>query len=112
MDGLCIGHAAWDVNACVDGYPIENSKCEIDTMLECDGGPAANAAYLSSQWGVSCAIAVPIGTDPYGPHVVEEFGAVGIDVTLLDQRPANGRPVVITRGEQGMLSDAAEDMKI
>jgi len=48
MDVLCIGHAAGDISVFVDGFPAENSKCEIRTMLEAGGGPAANAAYLAS----------------------------------------------------------------
>ncbi len=53
MDALCIGHAAWDISAYVAQYPAENSKCEISALLECGGGPAANAACLLSSWGAS-----------------------------------------------------------
>ncbi len=93
MDVLCVGHAAWDINLFLDGYPPENSKCEIRTMLECGGGPAANAAYLLSRWGVSCGLAAAIGEDDYGRRVIEEFKAVGTDVSLLDQSPEHPTPV-------------------
>lgn len=83
MDVLCIGHAVWDISVFVDGYPAENSKCEIRTMLECGGGPAANAAYLLSRWGVSCGIAAVIGNDAYGDRIAEEFKGVGVDVAFL-----------------------------
>jgi sugar/nucleoside kinase (ribokinase family) len=63
MDVLCVGHASWDITACVAEYPAENSKCEISTLLECGGGPAANAACLLASWGVSCALAATIGGD-------------------------------------------------
>ena len=57
VDVLCVGHASFDQNVFVDGYPVENSKCEITQLLECGGGPAANAAYLLSFWGASSAFA-------------------------------------------------------
>jgi sugar/nucleoside kinase (ribokinase family) len=95
MDVLCIGHASWDINLFVDGYPAENSKSEIRTMLECGGGPAANAAYLLSSWGVSCGIAAAIGADACGDRIAKEFLAVGTDVALLDHSASNVTPVSV-----------------
>ena len=95
MDVLCVGHASWDINLFSDGFPPENSKCEIRTMLECGGGPAANAAYLLSRWGVSCGIAAAIGQDDYGRRVVDEFTTAGTDVTLLDRSPDHPTPVSV-----------------
>ena len=86
MDVLCVGHAAWDISVFVDGYPAENSKCEIHAMLECGGGPAANAAYLLSKWGVSCGIAASIGADAYGNRIADEFLAVGAEHRLAGSR--------------------------
>ena len=44
MDVLCVGHASWDISVSVDGFPAENSKCEIRTMLECTGVQSVRAA--------------------------------------------------------------------
>ena len=95
MDVLCIGHASWDISVFLDGYPAENSKWEIHAMLECGGGPAANAAYLLSQWGVSCGLAASIGADTYGDRIAEEFLAAGADIAWLDRNPANVTPVSV-----------------
>lgn len=95
MDVLCVGHAAWDISLFVDGYPPENSKCESNTMLECGGGPAANAAYLLACWGVPCGIAAAIGADAYGDRIAAEFLAVNADITLLDRRSTNVTPVSV-----------------
>lgn len=95
MDVLCVGHAAWDICLFVDGYPTENSKCEIHTMLECGGGPAANAAYLLAHWGVSCGIAAAIGADAYGDRIAAELLAMGADIALLDRQSTNGTPVSV-----------------
>lgn len=106
MDVLCIGHAAWDISVFVEGYPAENSKSEIRTMLECGGGPAANAACLLSRWGVSCGIAAAIGADPYGDRIAEEFLAAGTDITLLERSPTNVTPmsVIIVNEHNGSRS--------
>ena len=45
MDVLCIGYAAYDISMFISEYPAEDSKSHTDTVLECGGGPAANAAY-------------------------------------------------------------------
>ena len=95
MDVLCVGHASWDINLFLDGFPPENSKCEIRTMLECGGGPAANAAYLLSRWSVSCGIAAAIGDDAYGRRIIDEFLAVGADVSLLERSPDHPTPVSV-----------------
>jgi sugar/nucleoside kinase (ribokinase family) len=95
MDVLCVGHAAWDISLFVEGFPLENSKCEVRTMLESGGGPAANAAYLLSRWGVSCGIASQIGEDAYGHRMVEEFLAVGTDIAALDRLADYPTPVSV-----------------
>jgi sulfofructose kinase len=95
MDVLCIGHASWDISMFVDDFPAENSKCEISAMLECGGGPAANAAYLLSRWGASCGIAASIGVDSYGDRIAEEFLELGVNMDWLDRHPKNVTPVSV-----------------
>ena len=95
MDVLCVGHAAWDISVFVPGYPTENSKCEIDTMIECGGGPAANAAYLLSRWGTSCALAAALGADSYATRILDEFAAVGTDTSLSRPSPDRATPVSV-----------------
>jgi sugar/nucleoside kinase (ribokinase family) len=93
VDVLCIGHAAYDLSAFVDGYPEENTKCEIQALLECGGGPAANAAYLLSLWGLRTAFAGLIGYDRYGERIRQEFESVGTDLTWMEMRPGHATPV-------------------
>jgi sugar/nucleoside kinase (ribokinase family) len=92
VEVLCVGHAAYDLSAFVDGFPKEDSKCEIEEMLEGGGGPAANAAYLLSLWGVHSAFAGLVGEDRYGRHIRQEFEGVGTDVSLLELRPGHQTP--------------------
>src|SRR5580704_4261988 len=90
---LCIGHASFDLSVTVDAFPAENSKCETRELLEAGGGPAANAAYLLSIWGVHCGFAGLSGDDRYGQRIREEFQAVGTDVSLLELRAGHATPV-------------------
>lgn len=95
MDVLCIGHASWDINVFVAGLPAENAKCETDTLIECGGGPAANAAYLLARWGLPCGIAAAVGADGYGARIEAEFRAAGADTSLLERQPGNATPVSV-----------------
>lgn len=92
VEALCIGHAAYDVSLFVDQYPPEDSKCEVEQLLESGGGPAANAAYLISMWGLPCAFAGLVGDDRYGRQIRDDFIAVGTDLTLLEVRPGHATP--------------------
>ncbi len=84
IDVLCIGHAAYDIVLPVDGFPAENGKLEVTQLFESGGGPAANAAYLLSSWGVGCAFVGTIGDDRYGRYVLDEFQSVGTDLSLFE----------------------------
>jgi sugar/nucleoside kinase (ribokinase family) len=95
IDVLCIGHAAYDVSVFVDGYPRENSKCETHELLEACGGPAANAAFLLSSWGLRCGFAGLVGDDVYGRRIRDEFQSVGSDVSLLELRKGHVTPLSV-----------------
>jgi sugar/nucleoside kinase (ribokinase family) len=94
-EALCIGHAAYDLSLFTQGFPIENTKSETNTLLEAGGGPAANAAYLLSSWGVSCAFAGLLGDDHFGRLILAEFAACGTDVSLVEVRLQHATPLSI-----------------
>jgi len=95
LDVLCIGHAAYDLFFFLDRFPSENSKTETFFSQESGGGPAANAAYLLSQWGARCAFAGIVGDDYYGRQIVSEFESVGTDTSLLHIRPNFSTPLSV-----------------
>jgi len=86
LEVLCIGQAAYDIFLYLERFPLENSKSETALSQESGGGPAANAAYLLSQWGTRCAFAGVVGNDYYGQQIVAEFRSVGTDTSLLETR--------------------------
>jgi len=112
MDVLCVGHAAWDISMLVPNYPAENSKAEIETMIECGGGPAANAAYLLSRWGAACALASDLGADSYAERILAEFAAVGTDTSLVRRNPQGATPVSVVLVNQANGSRTIINRKV
>lgn len=84
MKILVIGHAAYDITMVVDKFPKENTKNRIDNRVECGGGPAANAAYLLSKWGLDVSFAGIVGNDEYGKKIKDELESVGVNTKYLD----------------------------
>jgi len=101
IEALCIGHAAWDVSVWVPEYPVENSKCEVRTLVECSGGPAANAACLLAKWGVETAFAGAIGNDSAGDRIASSLAEFRVRLPLLHRFEDSPTPLsVILVNEQ------------
>jgi sulfofructose kinase len=83
IEVLCIGHAAFDVVLPMDQFPAENKKYALDVKLESGGGPAANASFLLSGWGVGTAFMGQVGDDVYGHTLIRELESGGVDISLL-----------------------------
>jgi sulfofructose kinase len=92
---LAIGLASYDVSLFVDEFPRENSKLETHEMIEQGGGPAANAAYLLSMWGVNCGFAGLVGDDIHGRRILDEFNRIGTDLSLIETRGGHATAVSV-----------------
>ena len=66
MKALCIGNVAYDFTMPMENYPKENMKYRVENAVSCGGGPASNAAYLLSLWGVNTYFGGVIGYDDNG----------------------------------------------
>ncbi len=77
----------------VEAYPAENSKSVTNLLLESGGGPAANAAWLLSKWGVPTVFAGVVGDDEYGRKAVNELTSAGVDCRLVEERKNHATPV-------------------
>jgi sugar/nucleoside kinase (ribokinase family) len=95
VDVLAVGLASYDISLFVDEFPRENSKMETHDMIEQGGGPAANAAYLLSLWGVGCAFAGLVGDDVEGQRILDEFKLVGTQLCLVDASPGHATAVSV-----------------
>ena len=69
MKALCIGNVAYDFTMPMENYPKENLKYRVENAVSCGGGPASNAAYLLSLWGVNTYFAGVIGNDDNGKKI-------------------------------------------
>ena len=92
---LAIGLASYDISLFVDEFPRENSKLETHEMVEQGGGPAANAAYLLSLWGVNCSFAGLVGDDIHGQRILDEFKLIGTDLSLTETRHGHATAVSV-----------------
>lgn len=92
---LCVGTAAYDLFFPLDGRLEENRRYEVPAIHESGGGPAANAAYLLSGWGVPAALAYVLGDDPFGSRILGEFRQVGTDLRLTEVRRGVPTPLSV-----------------
>lgn len=84
MKALCIGNVAYDFTMPLDSFPKENVKYRVENAVSCGGGPASNAAYLLSLWGVNTYFAGVIGNDDNGKKIKEEFKKVNVNTKFLE----------------------------
>lgn len=81
---LCIGHSSYDITIPLERFPMENKKYRIDTVIECGGGPANNAACLLSKWKMNTYYAGVIGNDTYGKIIIKEFKEAKVNIKYLE----------------------------
>lgn len=84
MKALCIGNVAYDFTMPMEKFPKENIKYRVENAVSCGGGPASNAAYLLSLWGVNTYFAGVIGNDDNGKKIKEEFKKVNVNTKFLE----------------------------
>ena len=92
---LCVGTAAYDLFFPLEGRLEEDRKYEVPAIQESGGGPAANAAFLLSSWGVPAALACVLGDDQFGSRVLEEFRQAGTDLRLTEVRRGASTPLSV-----------------
>lgn len=87
MSILCIGQATYDITIPTQDSIVENQKYRIEiSAIQCAGGPATNAAYLTALWGANTFLSTSIGKDAYGKNILDELSNVGVDVSLVAQK--------------------------
>ncbi len=79
VDVLCVGHACYDLVFAITAHPRSDEKIVANELLECGGGPAANAAIAVSRLGLKSAFAGYLGNDLYGEMHLQEMQQHQID---------------------------------
>ena len=100
---ICCGHAAFDLNFLIKGFPLEDRKYKADGLIQTGGGPAANAACLTAQWGAGTAFAGLLGDDPFGRLILSELSDFGVDtsLTLIEEHCATPISTVLVNTANG-----------
>lgn len=83
VDVLCVGHACWDITLMVDHHPKADEKCRADDLVNCGGGPAANAAVAVARLGGTSALVGYLGRDAYGEQHWQELIKEGVRTDFL-----------------------------
>ncbi len=111
LDLLCVGMAAYDLTFRVTHQPGADEKMRAMTLLECGGGPAANAAVAAARLGLRSAFLGYVGKDLYGEAHLRELQTEGVDtqwvlrgdmpssLSSIYVKPDGSRSVVNYRGE-------------
>lgn len=113
MNVLCIGHATYDVVIPVSKYPVENTKSRVDECIYCGGGPAANAAYLLSKWGIDSYFCGVIGNDYEGKYIENEFKKIGVklDYLIKDKTCKTTKSYIIVNNSNASRTSLASQSK-
>ncbi len=93
FDVLCVGHAAWDLVFTVDAVITEDQKYRALDLAQSVGGPAANAACLLSQWGLSVVLASHVGGDAFGAAITRDLRQAGVDTAYLRHEATEATPI-------------------
>ncbi|RIY35234.1 carbohydrate kinase family protein [Psittacicella gerlachiana] len=85
---VCIGLACYDEFFFVEQLPAENQKTFSQRFLESGGGPAANAAYLTSLWGLETYLLTSVKNDIYGQRILQELqdGDVNVEYVICNEQ--------------------------
>ena len=87
IDVLCVGNASYDLYFSVDSHPGPDEKVFASALLECGGGPAANAAVTVSRLGLKAAWAGYLGTDTFGEKYFRELAEEKVVTDYVLQGP-------------------------
>jgi sulfofructose kinase len=88
LDVLCVGHASHDLVFSVPHHPEADEKIFAEALINCGGGPAANAAVTVARLGFAAAFAGYLGNDLYGDAHLEEFRREGVFTGLIARGPS------------------------
>jgi sulfofructose kinase len=83
FDVLCVGHANYDLTLGVSRQPGSDEKTVATWLVECGGGPAANAAVTVASLGQHAAFLGYLGRDVWGERHLQEFVQAGVQTDFI-----------------------------
>ncbi|MCF6172771.1 MAG: carbohydrate kinase family protein, partial [Campylobacteraceae bacterium] len=116
------GYACYDLVFSVDKHPGSDEKIVANELLQCGGGPAANAAIAVAKLGLKAAFVGYLGNDLYGQmhlqemhqhHVNTQGVILGLEPTPLSTvlvKPDGQRALINYKGDAQALSAETIDV--
>ncbi len=122
IDVLCVGTANYDLTLGVGRQPGPDEKTLASWLVECGGGPAANAAVTVARLGQRVAFLGYLGRDVWGERHLQEFSQAGVltdfivrgdfptPLSVILVKPDGQRSVVNYRGSTPYLQPEDFDL--
>lgn len=83
MNIASIGNITFDILAYFNNYPIEDTRTNVDNLIYGFGGPAINASYVISKYGLNVDFYGIIGKDVFGKMIYDELHNTKININNL-----------------------------
>ena len=105
-DLLAIGHTALDYIITVDEFPKANNSAPMKTMLNLNGGAAANVAMIGASLGIKTGLVSAVGKEFIDSHYHKEMTNLGVDTEALIISETENTPTafVMTNSNQDQIS--------
>lgn len=105
-DLLAIGHTALDYIITVDEFPKANNSAPMNTMLNLNGGAAANVAMIGASLGVKTGLISAVGKEFIDSHYHKEMTKLGVDTEAMIVSETENTPTafVMTNNNQDQIS--------
>lgn len=99
-DVVGLGIASYDLIGVVGAEPEFGRKQPLAQWIEAGGGPVATALVTLARLGAAAAFIGPVGDDDYGPRILADMQAEGVDTSGAQVRPG-GSHVAFVLAEPG-----------
>lgn len=105
-DLLAIGHTALDYIITVDEFPKANNSAPMNTMLNLNGGAAANVAMIGASLGLKAGLVSAVGKEFIDSHYHKEMTRLGVDTEAMIISETENTPTafVMTNKNQDQIS--------
>ncbi len=105
-DLLAIGHTALDYIITVDEFPKANNSAPMNTMLNLNGGAAANVAMIGASLGMKTGLISAVGKEFIDSHYHKEMTKLGVDTEAMIVSETENTPTafVMTNNNQDQIS--------
>lgn len=98
---LVVGYAAFDTILPVEGRPAEDSKVEVEAVIEGGGGPGATAAVALARLGARVRYLGVLTDDTAGRRQRAELEGAGVDVSASPVLPGHASPRAVILVDRG-----------